>query len=336
MKAYVYAERIALDALQLVERPDPVPGPYDVVLKMRAAALNYRDLAIARGHYHIGVSAPLIPLSDGAGEVIALGSKVRRVRIGDLACPVYLPDWIEGPVGPRVARRRLGGPSDGVLSELMCLNEDDLVRAPAHLEAAEAACLPVTAVTAWHFLYEVGTIAPGETVLVQGSGGVSTAAIQLAHAGGARVVAVIRGNRHEQKLRELGAADVVTTGDGDNWPARAVELTGGEGADVAVNVAGGPTLAQSIAATRVGGKVHLVGYAAGTSASIDIFEAIRRAITLHVATAGSRRNFESLIRALELRAIRPVVARSFAVEEIGEAFAHLAAGRLCGKVVLVF
>ena len=116
-----------------MERPDPAPGPHDVVLRMRAVALNYRDLAIARGHYHIQVRPPLVPLSDGAGEVVAVGGKVTRFRVGDLACPLYFPDFIDGPIGARVARRRLGGPTDGVLSEMMCVNEEEAVRAPKHL-----------------------------------------------------------------------------------------------------------------------------------------------------------------------------------------------------------
>jgi len=334
MKVYAYAERIALDDLQVVERPEPQPGPRDVVLCMRAAALNYRDLAIASGNYHVGVKPPLIPVSDGAGEVVAVGAQVTRFQRGDLACPVYLPDWIDGPVSPRVARRRLGGPSDGVLAELMCVNEDEAVRAPSHLTPEEAATLPVTAVTAWHALYQNACVRPGETVLVQGAGGVSTAAMQLARAGGARVIALTRGARHVERLRALGIDDVVTTGDTADWPAQVVALTGG--VDVAVDVAGGPSLARSIAATRTGGRVHLVGYAADTSATIDIFDAIRHATTIHVATAGSRQSFEALVRVLQMQAIRPVVAKAFPVAAIGAALQHLSAGGHTGKVVLTF
>lgn len=334
MKVYAYAERIALDDLRVMERSDPQPGPHDVVLRMCSVALNYRDLAIARGHYHVGVQPPLVPVSDGAGEVIAVGARVTRVRQGDLACPVYLPDWIDGPVSPRVARRRLGGPSDGVLAEFMCLNEEEVVRAPSHLSPEEAATLPVTAVTAWHALYQNATLRPGETLLVQGAGGVSMAALQLARAGGARVIALIRGGRHADRLRALGIEDIVTTGDAADWPAQVLALTGG--VDVAIDVAGGASLARSIAATRTGGRVHLVGYAADTAASIDIFEAIRRATTIHVATAGNRQSFEALVRVLQMQAIRPVVAKTFPVAAFGAALEQLAAGGHVGKLVLTF
>ena len=336
MWAYEYSEVVALDGLRRVVRPDPVPGPHDIVLRMRAAALNFRDLAIARGNYHVAVAPPLVPLSDGAGEVFAAGTAVTRFQVGDLACPTYLPGWISGPVSSEAGRRRLGGPSDGVLAELMCLHEDEAVRAPVHLDAVEAATLPVTSVTAWHQLYEAGRLRPGETVLVQGAGGVSTAALQLARAGGARVIVLTRGGRHAARLRELGASDVVAGGDGADWPAQVMALTGGLGVDAALDVAGGASLARSISALRVGGRVHLVGYAADTSATLDIFEAIRRGATIHVATAGSRHSFEALVRAMELHAIKPPVAAAFPADRVRDALDHLARGGHLGKVVLTF
>ena len=335
MIAYVYSERVALDALAAVERPDPVPGPRDVVLRMRAVALNNRDLAIARGRYHVAVAAPLVPVSDGAGEVIQIGAEVRRVAVGDLACPTYLPDWIDGPLDPRFARRRLGGPDDGVLRELACFNEDEVVRVPAHLEAAEAATLPVAAVTAWHSLFELGTLRPGETLAILGTGGVSLAALQLARAGGARVVVVTRSERQRARLLELGASEVITSADGADWPAQIRKLTNGAGADVVLDVVGG-ALERSIAATRVGGKVHLVGYVADTQAAFDIFDAIRHAVTIQVAAAGNRHSFEALLRVIDQQKIRPVVDRTFRMAEFREAFDYLASGGHFGKVVLTF
>lgn len=336
MKVYSYVNRISLDDLKPEQRPEPIPGPHDVVLRMRAVALNYRDLAIARGHYHANMEAPLIPLSDGAGEVIAAGEKVTRLRVGDLACPVYLPDWIDGPIHPRLMRRRLGGPNDGVLAELILLNEEEVVRAPSHLDAVEAATLPVSAVTAWHVLYQTGCLRPGETVLVYGAGGVSTAALQFARAGGARVIVLTRSDRHEARLRELGANDVVIGNEISDWPKRIVDMTNGEGVDVVVDVVGGTSLSRSIASIRVGGRVHLVGYAADTSATIDIFDAIRHATTINVAAAGNRRSFEALVRAMELQKIRPAINRCFDVADVMQAFEHLSKGGHCGKIVLTF
>lgn len=336
MKAYAYLDRISLDSIALVDRPDPTPGPHDVVLRMRAAALNYRDLAIARSHYHIAVQPPLVPLSDGAGEVIEVGRKASRVRLGEIACPVYLPEWIDGPPSPRVLRRRLGGPSDGVLSEFLCLNEQEIVRAPAHLGAIEAATLPITAVTAWQSLYQLGSLRPGETLVVLGTGGVSTAALQFARSGGVRVIAIVR--RQEQRLRmsEFGADDVILASDRTKWPQRVLELTAGRGADAVLDVVGGSSIGDSIAASRHGGTVHVVGYAADTSANFDIFEAIRRAITIRVAVAGNRDSFEALIRVMERQAIRPAVARIFPVERWRDAFECLAGGGHFGKIVLEF
>jgi NADPH:quinone reductase-like Zn-dependent oxidoreductase len=301
---------------------------------MRAAALNFRDLAIMRGNYHVGVSPPLVPVSDGAGEVVRVGPAVTRFRIGDLVCPTYLPMWLDGPIRSQHVLRRLGGPSDGVLAEFLCLHQDEAVRAPDHLDATEAATLPVASVTAWHALYHNGCLRPGETVVIQGSGGVSLAALQLARAGGGRTIVVVRGDRHADRLRALGASRVLTNGADEKWPSGVLDLTGGAGAEVAINVAGGATLSHSVAATRMGGSVHLVGYAADTSAQLDIFTAIRHATTIRVATAGSRQDFEELNRAVRQHCIRPVIARTFPVDRLRDALDALAHGGQLGKIVL--
>lgn len=335
MKAYRYESRIGLDALRPVERPDPEPGPNEVVLRMKALSLNYRDLAIARGHYHAAVPPPLIPISDGAGEVVAVGHAVTRFRIGDLACPLYLPDWIDGPPTLDKLRHRLGGPDEGLMAELVCVHEQAAVRAPAHLDAAEAATLPVAAVTAWHCLFELGQVRPGETVVTLGTGGVSLAALQFARVAGARVIAVTRREEHKAGLHTLGAGAVIV--DRSNaWPDRVMELTDGIGADVVVDVVGADSVERSIAATRHGGLVHLIGYAAGDQARFDIFEAIRHAVTLRIATAGSRRDFEALTRAMEQHQLRPPIDRVFSVADYLLAFEHLQRGGHFGKVVLTF
>jgi NADPH:quinone reductase-like Zn-dependent oxidoreductase len=336
MWAWRYVDRIALDDLRRVELPDPTPpGPNEVTLRMRAAALNFRDLAIASGKYHASARPPLTLLSDGAGEVIAAGAEVTRFRIGDLACPVYMPDWCDGPISPGAARRRLGGPSDGVLAELMVLHEEEVVRAPAHMSAEEAATLAVAGVTAYHTLFEMGEVKPGQTVVVQGSGGVSAAAVQLAVAGGAEVISLVRGDRNAKGLRELGAREVVTLGATDAWPAEVLRLTRG-GADTILTIAGGRVLDFALRALRVGGRILLVGYAGSTTASLDIFEAIRHAATIHIATAGHRRSFEAMVQLMENAMLRPAISQTYPLTEIQLALQALARGGQLGKIVLTF
>jgi NADPH:quinone reductase-like Zn-dependent oxidoreductase len=333
MRAYQFEGDFSMGSLRLARRPDPVPGVRDVVLRMRAVALNYRDLAIMRGEYHTRVSPPLVPLSDGVGEVVQVGAEVTRLRVGELACPTYLPDWIDGPVRPSGVARRLGGPCHGVLAELVCVSEEAAVRAPDHLDPAEAATLPVAGVTAWHSLFELDRLRPDEAVLVQGGGGVSTISIQLAASAGARVIGVTRGDRHVGRLRGLGADQVFSGVDEPGWPERVIADTGG-GVDVALNTAGGDTLTPTVAATRMGGRVHVVGYAANRIADLDIFTAIQRATTIRIATGGSRTDFEALVAAVERHGIRPAVDQVFPLDRLTRAFDHLARGGHLGKVVI--
>jgi NADPH:quinone reductase-like Zn-dependent oxidoreductase len=334
MRCYQFSDAISLESLRLVERPDPVPGPHDIVIRMRAAALNFRDVAMLRGKYHIDVSPPLVPLSDGAGEVIRIGEAVTRFRIGDLVCPTYLPDWHDGPIEADRIRRRLGGPTDGVLTELMRVHEAEAVRAPSHLDATQAAALPVAAATTWRVLYRTGSLRPGETLLVQGAGAISTTALQLAKAGGARCISVLRDDGHVNALKALGADFVLTNGDAPTWPQQVREATNDTGADVALNVAGGKTLTGTVAATKLAGVVHLVGFVANAIAELDLFEAIRHGTTFHTATAGSREDFEAFVRASEQHGFRPAIAKVFALSDFGDAIEFAGQGGHCGKVVL--
>jgi NADPH:quinone reductase-like Zn-dependent oxidoreductase len=317
-----------------VEWPDPVPDPHDIVIQVRAVALNFRDLAMVRGHYHIGVSPPLVPLSDGAGEIVHVGAAVNRFTAGALVCPTYLPDWRDGPIRADRVRRRLGGSTDGVLKELMCVHEEEAVRAPSHLNAAEAAALPVTAATTWRVLYRLGSLRPGETLLVQGSGAVSTTALQLAKAGGARTIAMLRSDLHAEALKARGADLVLTTGNVAGWSQQVREATGGASVDVAVNVAGGRTLTDTVAATKLAGVVHLVGFASGSVAELDLFEAIRHGTTFHTATAGSREDLEAFVRTAEHHGLRPAIAKIIPLDQIRDAFTYFSAGGCFGKVVL--
>jgi NADPH:quinone reductase-like Zn-dependent oxidoreductase len=333
MRAVVFENRLALDGLRVVERAAPSVGPRQVLLRMRAASLNYRDLSIARGEYG-AYGLPLVPLSDGAGTVIAAGSEAHRFEIGDLVCPSYVPEWIDGPIRPETALRRLGGPVDGVLRELMCVDEDQAVRAPAHLEAAEAATLPIAGVTAWQALFANGGLSAGDTVAVQGSGGVSLFVVQLARAAGLRALSVLRGPNRREVLEKLGAEVFDSTV--SDWPARIRAATGGHGVDLFVDVVGGPMLPQVIEATRMGGAVVLLGYVGGTSVNLDLLSVIRRAVMLRAVSGGSRTSFERLVLFMEEHGIRPVVAARFPFDQFREAYQHLESRRPIGKVVIDF
>lgn len=333
MKAFVFERRLALEELTPVERPIPTPKPNEILVAMRAVALNFRDLAIARGQYG-AFACPLVPLSDGAGEVVACGSAVTRFAKGDLVCAAYVPDWIDGPASERVARRRLGGPVDGVLAEYVCIDEAAAVRAPAHLDAREAATLPVAAVTAYQALFREARLSPGDTVAVQGSGGLSLFVVQLAIAAGARVLVLARDGSRRERLERLGAEVVVVSDARWDGPVRAA--TQGEGADVFVDVVGGASLGSAVEATRFGKTLLVLGFVSGKQSELDLVAMIRRAITLRAVSGGSRDSFEALTRTMQNQKIRPVIDRVFPLRDVRGAFEHLAVGRPFGKVVIEF
>jgi len=336
MKAFVFKDRLALDDLRAVEQLAPSPGARQVLLRMRAASLNYRDLSIGRGEYG-RYPLPLVPVSDGAGTIVAIGPEVRRFGVGDLVCPTYVPDWLDGPVEETTARRRLGGPLPGVMRELMCVDEEALVRAPSHFTAAEAATLPIAGVTAWQALFAEGRGVAGQTVAVQGSGGVSLFVVQLARAAGLRVLSLLRGAggaARRAALEGLGAEVFDSTT--SDWPEQVLAATGGRGVDLFVDVVGGPMLAKTIAATKVGGTVVLLGYVGGTSVTLDLLAVIRRAVTLRAVSGGSRASFEQLVSFLEAHDLRPIIGARFSFDELRAAYDHLATGKPMGKVVIEF
>ena len=324
-----------VEQLRRVERPVPVPGPHELLLRMRAASLNYRDLVVVRGEYGT-FDLPLVPLSDGVGEVIATGDRVSRFRAGDRVCPAYVPDWIDGPPDEALVRRRLGGPLDGVFAELLVVPETAAVAVPPHLSDVQAATLPIAGVTAWRVLHGGTPLVPGSTVVVQGTGGVALYCLQLARLSGARVIVVSGTPSKAARLQTLGAEHVIDRHAPGGWDHEVLRATGGRGAELVVDLGGGDGIERSIACTRVGGTVALVGFLSGFQARFDLALAMRRQVRLQAVSVGSRADFESLARAIHGAGLTPVVDRVFPLAEYAGAFAHLAAGAHMGKIAISF
>jgi NADPH:quinone reductase-like Zn-dependent oxidoreductase len=323
-----------LDHLVEAERPEPRPGSGQVVVRVRAASLNYRDLLTIEGRYNPKQPLPLIPCSDGAGEVVATGEGVSRVRVGDRVCGTFAQRWIAGEPTRERLRSTLGGPLDGMLAELVALDQEGVVRVPGHLTDEEAATLPCAAVTAWSALVTEGGLAAGDTVLVQGTGGVSLFALQLARLAGARVIATSSSDEKLGRARELGAAEGINYRAVPQWGKRVRELTGGAGADHVIEVGGAGTFQQSLQAVRFGGRISLIGNLAGSSAEVMLTSILMQRIRVQGILVGHRESFEAMNRAIELHRLRPVIDRVFPLAEARQAFEHMAAGGHFGKICI--
>lgn len=334
MKVMV-STRNGLDGLALIERPIPTPGPHQLLLRMRAVSLNYRDLDVLRGDYG-NFPRPLVPISDGVGEVVAIGAGVSRFAVGDRVSPSYCIDWVSGEPTEENRRRRLGGPSDGLLAEYVVVEEHALVAPPRHLTDVEAATLPIAGVTAWDALFHTSQVKPGDVVVVQGTGGVSLFALTLARLAGARVIVTSGSPAKLERARALGAEHGIDYRAEPAWDERVLALTHGRGADHVIDVAGGDGVARSIAAARVGGTVSLAGFVTGKTTTLALPAIMLKRLRLQGLGVGSRASFEGLVRTLEASGARPVVDRVFAFEETRAALDHLENGAPFGKVAIAF
>ena len=334
MRAYEIQGSFGLDNLRMTERPDPSPGPGQVVLQMRSASLNYRDLLMVRGHYNPRQPLPLIPCSDGVGVVTAVGEGVSRVAVGDRVASCFFQTWIGGPPTAEKIVGTLGGPLDGMLAEQVVLSQDGVVPAPEHLSDVEAATLPCAALTAWSALVEQGEVGADDTVLVQGTGGVSIFALQFAQLLGARVIVTSSSEAKLQRALDLGAWKTINYADDPSWGKTARRLTDGVGVDQVVEVGGAGTLEQSLKAVRVGGQVSVIGVLSGISSEINIIPILMQNIRLQGILVGSRNGFERMDQLLVTHEIRPVVDRVFPFSEAPEAFRHMASGAHFGKICI--
>ncbi|HKE48512.1 MAG TPA: NAD(P)-dependent alcohol dehydrogenase [Rhodanobacteraceae bacterium] len=332
--AYRIRRGAGVDGLTRVTRTRAALGPHDVRVRMRAVALNYRDLMIARGDSGVP-DLDVVAASDGAGEVVEIGQDVTRFRVGDRVMGSFFPDWHDGLPDGTVATRALGGTADGVLAAEVVMNEGAWVSIPAHLDFVEAATIPCAAVTAWNALFVAAPLKPGDSVLLLGTGGVSIWALQLAKAAGLRVVITSSDDAKLDRAVALGADATINYRRTPDWENEVLRLTGGRGADRVLDIGGPDTLPRSIAAVRVGGTVAVIGRLTGTGGvKIDPAALFGGSKRLAGVLVGSRAMTDDVSRFVEQTGIRPVIDKLFDFEHVREAYEYLGSSQHFGKVVI--
>jgi NADPH:quinone reductase-like Zn-dependent oxidoreductase len=323
-----------IDALALVDKPIPQAGKGELLVRLTAASLNYRDLLTVKGGYGSRQKFPLVPCSDGAGVVEAVGDGVRGFAIGDRVVGSFFEGWLGGEPSEARMRSALGGAVDGTLSEYRIFRADAVVKTPVHLTDIEAATLPCAGLTAWSAVVKLGNIKPGQTVLTQGSGGVSIFALQIAKLCGARVIATSSSEAKMARLTELGADVTLNYKAAPDWGKRAREITG-HGVDLVVEVGGVGTLNESIRATRIGGSIAFIGVLAGPPpAELRLPLMVMQQQRLQGVTVGSVEDLQAFCDALALHATKPVIDRVFPFDQVKQAFHHMTSGAHFGKVAI--
>jgi NADPH:quinone reductase-like Zn-dependent oxidoreductase len=338
MKVMEIRDEWSPDNIFVGERPEPEPGPGQVLLRMKAASLNFRDWVMCqRGYGRRSGTLPLIPVSDGAGQVVAVGEGVSRVAVDDLVCPIFGQTWISGPMREEHWSGLLGGPLDGVMQEFMVLDESGVVKAPQGWSPVQAATLPCAAVVAWNAVVHQCGAKAGDVVLVQGTGGVSLFALLFAKMQGAEVIATSSSDNKLDRLKALGADHVVNYKDNPDWHKTARKITEGMGVDIVVEVGGAGTLEKSIQAMRPDGTVALIGVLSGASGELNLGPIVTQNIRLQGITVGPRDLFEEMVKAIDFHGIKPRVDENlFAFDAVGEAIKSIPAGRHFGKICSSF
>jgi NADPH:quinone reductase-like Zn-dependent oxidoreductase len=326
-------ESTGKEHLRLIEQPQPKPGPSQVLIRSQAISLNYRDKAILDGTYPIPITLPLVLASDLAGEVVAVGDGVTRFRSGDKVLSVFKQLWLDGVPTLEANAANLGGPLPGVLAEYVVLPETGVLPYPTYLNPAKASTLPIAAVTAWVGLFKHGQLKPGNTVLVQGSGGVSIFGLQLAVSHGARVIATSRNEDKIDRLRRLGAVEVINTSEKPNWEEEVRSLTSNIGVDQILEVVGGDSVQRSIIAAAWGGHISIIGFLGGKTSTIQLPPVIGKAVNIRGFSVGSRKDTEDLLSFLEQHRIEPVIDAVYDFGKVPDALDHLDRGPF-GKIVV--
>jgi NADPH:quinone reductase-like Zn-dependent oxidoreductase len=332
MKAY-RIEKFGIDELSLVDVDQPAPQAGEVLVRMRAASINYRDVMMIEGAYNPRLGVPRVPFSDGSGEIVEVGKVVARWKVGDRVCPTFFQGWVDGEIDYSKSKTNLGGDLDGCLRQFGTFSENALVSIPEHLSFDEAACLPCAGVTAWNALTVSGGVKSGDTVLVQGTGGVSIFALQFAKLAGAKVFVISSSDEKLERARQLGADDALNYREKPHWDDWVLGLTGKRGVDHVIEVGGAGTLQRSMRAVRMGGHIAVIGVVAGTGeySHSPIFMKALRLIGVYV---GSREMFEEMNKAIEESRIRPVIDRTFEFTGVRDALRFMKDGSHFGKIVV--
>jgi NADPH:quinone reductase-like Zn-dependent oxidoreductase len=332
MKAYQIQTATGIDGLKWVDLPEPKPSAGQVLVKVHATSLNYRDTAVVNGMYP-GQMLSVIPLSDGAGEVVAIGEGVTRVQVGDRVAGIFFQDWISGKLTREKIKSALGGAINGMLAEYVVLSQDGVVLLPEHLSYEEGATLPCAAVTAWQALVHRGGLIAGETVLLLGTGGVSIFALQFAKILGAKVIITSSSDEKLAQAKQLGADETINYKTFPNWEEKVYELTQQQGVDQVIEVGGAGTLEKSLRSAAVGGRISLIGVLAGAG-EVNHTQILMKCIDVQGIYVGSREMFEAMNRAINFHCIKPVIDRVFPFDEALEAYRCLQSGSHFGKVVI--
>ena len=326
-------QKFGIEDLTLVERAVPKPGPGQVLVRLRAASLNYRDIMIVEGTYNPRLKLPLVPFSDGAGEVAELGEGVTKWKTGDRVCPIFMQGWLDGGISYAKSRTTLGGDLDGCLREYAAFDQEGLVRIPEGLSFEEASTLPCAAVTAWNALTVSGDLKRDETVLIQGTGGVAMFAFQFAKLFGARTIVISGSDGKLERMRLQGADEVINYKEREDWDTAVLDLTEKNGVDHVIEIGGAGTIQRSMRAARMGGHVAVIGVVAGEGhfTTVPIF---MKALRLQGVFVGSREMFEAMNKTIESNALEPVIDRVFDFEGVREALEYMKSGAHFGKIVV--
>jgi NADPH:quinone reductase-like Zn-dependent oxidoreductase len=326
-----------IDKLKLTELPVPEPKVNEILVKMKALSLNYRDLLVVNGIESWKPSSLRIPISDGVGEVAAVGRSVSRLKVGDRVAGLFLPKWLDGQLTAENYVLPLGGAAaDGLLAEYVVFNEQAVVKIPNNLSDSEAATLPIAALTAWHAVSRRSQVRQDETVLIQGTGGVSLFALQFVHAFGGNPLVISSSDAKLERAKTLGASATINYKQFPNWEEHIIDLTGGKGVDHVIETVGGENLNRSLKAVKLSGRISFIGLIAGLSAAINTYQFVTKNVQIHGIETGSREMFEEMNNFIEMKDLRPVIDKTFALDEIREALKYLESGRHFGKVTIEF